>query len=293
MSLPEDSKSSETRINFQTESLIHFEVQGRLGNQLFCLSDAFSLSQYFNRKVVLDVSSVLQEYGKPEWLEYALEWEWAQVSTSPVVHLEIGELNKVNVGVANPKDFPPNSHFYGFNPSIRSLEESGLFQRGVFPFNKSKLTNLKRSQLALCVRRGDYHQNPHLGTLSGKYYKKAMAEISESLNNQEIVVFCDSREETERFLNANNIPFSKFDDHLSPLDALRELSASEYIIMANSTFSFWGSYFSNAHTFLPNPFYISEPGWGSKLSEGSTVIKYMRVPKVRYFCRLILRKLQS
>ncbi len=291
MSLPEDSKSSETRINFQTEPLIHFEVQGRLGNQLFCLSDAFSLSRYFNRKVVLDVSSVLQEYGKPEWLEYALEWEWAQVSTIPVVHLEIGELNKVNVGVANPKDFPPNSHFYGFNPSIRSLEESGLFQRGVFPFSKRKLTNVKKSQLALCVRRGDYHQNPHLGMLPGKYYKKALAEISESLNKQEIVVFCDSREETKSFLNANSIPYSRFDENLSPLDALKELSESQYIIMANSTFSFWGSFFSNANSFIPNPFYISEPGWGSKLSEGSTVMRYMLLPRVCYLYRLILRKL--
>lgn len=290
MSLPNNSKSGLTQVDFVLNPFIHFEIQGRLGNQLFGLSDAFRLAHFFNRKAILDIWSVSQEYGDPEWLQYAQEWKWAEISTSPVEHLEAEAVTKVNVGLTDPKKSSPNSHFHGFNPKIRDIEESGLFQRGRFPFSDGEPALERDNQLALCIRRGDYHQNPHLGILSANYYRKALDEIPEKNSNYEIVVFCDSKEETELFLKSNDIPYSRFDEQLNALEALRNLSRSSVIVMANSTFSFWGSFFSSGRTFFPDPFYISEPEWGAELSEGSIVIKHMRLPRLRYFLSLIHQK---
>ena len=293
MSLLEDSTPQQKRIDFCNEPYIHFEIQGRLGNQLFGLSDAHSLGRHFNRKVLLDISSVTSEYGKPEWLEYAQEWRWAEVVEIEVVHLESQSVNKVNVGLTDPLIQKPNSHFHGFNPDVESVESSGLFFRGVFPFGEKNHSRADSNQIALCVRRGDYHQNPHLGILPAVYYKKALAKLLPENSKSKIVVFCDSEEETTGFLDTNHIPYNEFDGHLNALDALRNLSQCSQIIAANSTFSFWGSFFSQATSCFPYPFYISDPKWGLKLSKGSNLITFMRFPRVNYFFQLIFRKFGS
>ena len=291
MSLLEDSTPRQKRIDFCNEPYIHFEIQGRLGNQLFGLSDAHSLGRFFNRKVLLDIFSVSNQYGKPEWLEYAHEWDWAEVVEIEVVHLEGQSINKVNVGSTDPQIQPPSSHFYGFNPDAQSVESSGLFTRGIFPFGEINYLTADSNQVALCVRRGDYHQNPHLGILPAKYYKMALANLLSERSKTKIVVFCDSEEETIRFLDANHIPYNELNRNLNALDALRNLSQCSQIIAANSTFSFWGSFFSQATSCFPYPFYISDPKWGLKLSKGSNLITFMRFPRTRYFFRLILRRL--
>lgn len=290
MSLLEDSTPRQKRIDFCNEPYIHFEIQGRLGNQLFGLSDAHSLGRHFKRKVLLDISSVTSEYGKPEWLEYAKEWKWAEVVEIEVVHLESQSFNKVNVGLTDPLTQKPNSHFHGFNPDVEGVESSGLFFRGVFPFGEKNHLRSDSDQIALCVRRGDYHQNPHLGILPAKYYRKALAKLLPENSKSKIVVFCDSKEETTRFLDTNHIPYNEIDGHSNALDALRNLSQCSQIIAANSTFSFWGSFFSQATSYFPYPFYISDPKWGLKLSKGSNLIKFMRFPRVNYFFQLIVRK---
>jgi len=290
VSLLDNLNPRQIEIDFSVEPLLHFEIQGRLGNQLFCLSDAHQLGSFFNRRVLLDVSSVTAQYGKPDWLEYAVDWKWAEVSTSPVMHLESTGYSKVNVGSVDARNYPPNSHFFGFTPSVHNVNDSGLFKRGVFPFENKKQTGVGKNQIALCVRRGDYHQNPHLGILPANYYKKALMKIEKSNEEGEIIVFCDSREETESFLETNGIPFDGFDTQLNALEALRNLSQSNIIVMANSTFSFWGSFFSKGDTYFPKPFYLSNPKWGSQLISDSDVIQFSRFPRARYFLQLLLLK---
>lgn len=291
MSLLEDSTPQQKRVDFCKESYIHFEIQGRLGNQLFGLSDAHNLGRHFKRKVLLDVSSVSNQYGKPEWLEYAEKWEWAEVVDSEVIHLEKEGFKKINVGLVDPLIEQPNCHFHGFNPDIENVESSGLFFKGIFPFGQKQGAIVDSGRIALCVRRGDYHQNPHLGILPASYYHKALARILPTDPHSKIVVFCDSKEETVEFLEVNQIPYNEFDGNLNALDALRNLSTSSKIVAANSTFSFWGSYFSQAASYFPYPFYLSDPQWGLRLAKGSNLVAYMKFPRVYYYLQLLSRKL--
>lgn len=293
MSLLEESKENHKFIDFTTEMYLHFEVQGRLGNQLFGLSDAYRLGRHFNRKVLLDIKSVTDEYGKPDWVKYASQWEWAEIVDSVLVHSEEQGYKIVNVGIVDPLKQDPNSHFHGFTPSIASVDSAGLFTKGVFPFPSDERDLVKENQLALCVRRGDYHQNPHLGILPPKYYKKALSKFMPLQQNERIVVFCDSREETILFLEGNQISYSEINHQENALEALRDLAKSSKIIAANSTFSFWGCYFSNSISYFPDPFYLSQPSWGKKLTDGFEVIKYVRMPRIHYLTQLLIRKLKS
>ena len=290
MSLLDNNDHQVLEMNFLTSDYIHFEVQGRLGTQLFGLSDAHHLSKTLNRKVLLDVSSVLLEYGEPDWLKFVEGWEWITVSKIPVIHTEDREYKKVNIGLAEIGDSAVNSHYFGFRPTVRSVEDSKLFTRGVFPFRESEAEVSHESKLGLCVRRGDYHQNPHLGILPASYYRKALEELQINQRNIQKVVFCDSKEETRLFLLENKIPFDSFDEDPNALNALRNLSSCTEIIGANSTFSFWGIYFSQSSSTVPYPFYISDPGWGLGLAQDSKIVRYTRFPEFFYFWRLVMQK---
>jgi hypothetical protein len=293
MSLLEQSGDSGRHIDFIAEQYLHFEIQGRLGNQLFGLSDAYMLAKHFKRKVLLDISSVTAEYGKPEWVRYSDQWDWAEVVELEISHMEGQGYKRVNIGTSDPLVEAPNSHFHGFIPSVEAVESSGLFKRGMFPFPSDSKELSNTNQLAICIRRGDYHQNPHLGILPPKYYKKALSKLLPLQPYDKIVVFCDSREETIRFLDINGIPYDEINENVNALDALRDLAKSKKIIAANSTFSFWGSYFSSAKTFFPEPFYLSQPKWGKKLVGASQVIKHARIPRIKYLTNLIYRKFKS
>jgi hypothetical protein len=292
MSIPDRNGANPFEANFLSSEFIHFEIQGRLGNQLFGLSDAHRLGRFFNRKVVLDVFSVTHEYGEPEWLDFVSEWEWAEVSKFVPIHSESQEYRRVNVGAIDGKTQKINSIFHGFNPSIKQIEESGLFFKGEFPFSQSGGGETNIENLALCFRRGDYHNNPHLGILPSHYYIKAIAELRVPSQSIKTTIFSDSKAETIKFLKENDIPFDRFDDEISALTALKLLSGYGFIVGANSTFSFWGTYFSKSKFTLPTPLYVAAPKWGTELFEGSIAIKYIRFSRARYYFRLLSNRLQ-
>ncbi len=293
VSLLEEPMSGYKEIDFSTQQYLHFEVQGRLGNQLFGLSDAYKLGKHFKRKVLLDTYSVTAEYGKPEWIRYVEQWDWAEVVDSKVSHTEEQGYKKINIGLVDPLGEAPNCHFHGFIPSVENVESAGLFTRGIFPFPSEDIDLSNKDQIALCVRRGDYHQNPHLGILPPKYYRKALSKFSPLQPNEKIVVFCDSVEETIKFLDNNSIPYDEINDKDNALDALRDLSKSKKIVAANSTFSFWGSFFSNSSSCFPEPFYLSQPKWGKSLVDGSQVVKYLRMPRFNFQMQRMFRKIKS
>lgn len=293
MKLPDRDHIKSLEANFDPLEFIHFEIQGRLGNQLFGLSEAHRLGKYFKRKVLLDVSSVSIEYGEPEWLEYVAEWEWAVVSKVRPSHAERQQYRRVNVGVTDGKTQKANSIFHGFNPSIEQIEESGLFVKGVFPFGQIDDRKTNTEKLAMCFRRGDYHNNPHLGILPIHYYRKALEALDQSPQTKETTIFSDSKAETIEFLEENKIPFDRFDCEVSALAALKNLSSYGFIVGANSTFTFWGTYFSKGKFTLPSPIYIADPKWGRNLFEGSIAVKYMHFSRPRYFVRILLQKVRT
>jgi hypothetical protein len=102
--------------------------------------------------------------------------------------------------------------------------------------------------ISLHVRRGDYTLYPdHHPTCDPEYYKKALDEIKKiSGDDIKIIIFSDDKEWCLN--NMGNIIGDDF--VISPIDnpysELYMMTKCNYHIIANSSFSWWGSWLSNS-----------------------------------------------
>lgn len=96
--------------------------------------------------------------------------------------------------------------------------------------------------IGLHVRRGDYMSKPHFHNIIPlSYYKAAIEMIGET--DAAIVVFTDSPNVIEK-------EFAGFeytiDDSISDVDAFYSMCGVDYLVGANSSFSWWAAYLGNA-----------------------------------------------
>lgn len=121
------------------------------------------------------------------------------------------------------------AYFDDFRDDIRTLYGQGI-------------TSIDK--VAIHVRRGDYVRNPFYVDLSlTDYYEKAMAEFP----NEKFLVFSDDIPFCENYFDGKEY---EFNDE-SEVDALNTMASCKGIIMANSSFSWWGAYLSNAKVVAP------------------------------------------
>lgn len=273
------------------ERVLYISLQGRLGNQLFGLSDAYSLHKKFDLKIAIDITEVLSSgFGVPEWTKYTLNWDWLVIISNLNTSSQIYSGKRFNLGsVRNLDSASPVDNFHGFMASLEAIYNSGLFNRGEFPFNNLEFSKLKDNDLAVSMRLGDYYANPHLGILPLSYYKKSINSFNAASNFSEVVLFSDDLKEGKSKLESIGILVNKFQSGSTSLEILGTLSSANFIIGSNSTFAFWGAYFSKAETIFPEPFYLSNPNWHKKLYwEDLSTVRYSKFPRIRYVRNLIL-----
>jgi len=108
--------------------------------------------------------------------------------------------------------------------------------RKLFRPHKSK----QEDYVAIHVRRGDYVNNPfYVDLMETDYYQKAMSLFP----GETFVVLTDDRKwcmEQELFKDCE---FGVWSDEITDLN---RMVCAKGIIMANSSFSFWGAYLSDA-----------------------------------------------
>ena len=279
--------------NSAAQEVIHFRLQGRLGNQLFGLVNAHYLSKYYGMRVEIDMTEIGTANDDPEWLSFAQDWDWTLFHKKLGTEKSHSVLPEFNLGDNFPLPVSPKGIlFIGFIPSIEILEKSGLFQSGKFPFKELDFDTLEPGTLALCLRRGDYHSNPHLGILPKKYYSSALKKISKVAKIEKVSVFTDDPEGSLNFLKKKKIWFDHIDNQTSALSALGTLSTATAVICANSTYSFWGAYFSKGVQTIPDPFYLYDKDWNQGLSRSTDIrVKFTRIPIIRYKLNLLWRRL--
>ena len=117
--------------------------------------------------------------------------------------------------------FQDPTHFEAHDEEIHDL-----FSQGVVPID----------MIAIHLRRGDYVDNPFYVDLTmTKYYDKAMKEFA----GEQFLVFSDDIEWAKRFFIGNEFEFS---EDKTELEDLNLMAGCKAIIMANSSFSWWGAY---------------------------------------------------
>jgi|688.fasta_scaffold447416_2 hypothetical protein len=129
----------------------------------------------------------------------------------------------------------------------------------------SKLIGREKPLLVVHVRRGDYNSQrlkEIVGTISLQSYVKKIKELKDLYPNLEVITLTDSSFIQE---NANLIVFFGTILDVSETtnwEALKIMSCADFLIAANSTFSWWGGFlssFKGGTVFIPNKWFLSEP----------------------------------
>lgn len=151
-----------------------------------------------------------------------------------------------------------DKHLFGYfiNPSVVVGMEGRLREVFTVKTEASKenldILNEIKACNAVClhVRRGDYSLFPQLQVCDDAYYAKAVLEACRVLENPVFYVFSTGHSDVEwvrqnyRFIPMQNARYVDLDN--PDYEELRLMMACKHFIIANSTFSWWAAYLSDA-----------------------------------------------
>ena len=117
--------------------------------------------------------------------------------------------------------------------------------------------------VAIHIRRGDYlkAQQFHVALWSTDYYKKAVELFPDAQfkvfckDNQDPTLDAADQEWCKEFMN--NLAPERYvmHQHTAETDDMNAMASCQGIIMANSTFSWWAAYLSNAKVVCPSEWF--------------------------------------
>ena len=118
-------------------------------------------------------------------------------------------------------------------------------------FAQLKVIAEETQPIMIHVRQGDYHEdvNAFIGVLGPNYYRNAINEVRAAGINSPMWVFSDDIESAKRILNLNDVENLKWivaPDGTDPAEEIAMMQFGSAHIIANSTFSWWGAYFSRS-----------------------------------------------
>lgn len=232
--------------------MIYVEINGRLGNNLFEIAAAKSISD----NILLYCPS---KYAENMILKYkdTLFKDLDIVKQLPC-DIEIYEeqsykYKKININSER------NILLKGYYQSYKYLDKKKICELFTIPENvKKDITTrfsyiLKKETVCINVRRGDYLQLPHRHPFCGKsFFKKAMKVFQNKDVN--FLISSDDIEWCKNNLKGNNI-FYVEDSY--PLLDLYIQTVCQHNIISNSSFSWWGAYLNQN----PNKIVVAPRRW--------------------------------
>ena len=242
------------------KNMIILRVNGGLGNQLFQIANAYHLSIKYNRTLfICDSNST----SRPTY--------WSNI------------LNKFKVNIIDHtlyNSYRSNSTIYNWamthfeyrgvvlNNDAKSYCIDGYYQSYKY-FNKTDfqsmlqldmnngiIHNIKSNDVALHIRRTDYANNNFHKVLSINYYYNALTELSTKVELNKIYVFSDDIRWCKENITYNDISI-EYVNLKSEIDEFIFMHTFDNIIMANSSFSWWSAYLSNAkNIYTPKNWFV-------------------------------------
>ena len=114
--------------------------------------------------------------------------------------------------------------------------------------------------VAIHVRRGDYVSSSYMGVVPEAYYQRALGLLQELVGDFRIYLFSDDVKllHDEGFLAGwrNRVRVVITPDNSRPIESLNLIAQCDHVVMANSTFSWWGAWLgerAGRHVFYPRP----------------------------------------
>jgi hypothetical protein len=277
------------------------KISGGIGNQLFQLAAALAISRKFGAQLEIDETSFngYTYHHEPEIEKLGLEFkkhvynenefQYTYVLTDKLItHLEqlqqLPERCEILVleGYWQSEGFVPND--------IIDLIEKTLDKKYALNANKQiQLSSISAKDIAIHIRRRDY---THMGVACEEYYIASLWFLKEANSNAKVAIFSDEPNYSLNFLTKAGITgcygINTSDDWLD----LYIMSHFKQIIIANSTFSWWGARLFekkfDKNIFHPSPWVTVDPTlqpcpprWRSVAN--STIVRGIDETKVREF----------
>lgn len=265
-----------------TPKVAEIEIFGGIGNQLF----QFAAGRYLENRhgIICRYSGWRTGYKiKLPFLHQNIDEKFLRAIslTAERILSRVGLLRRIeifcrNVYVSHPIGWDPElakkvpgkrlrgyfqSHIYA--SSLDAIDKSLILElKNASPWYKNKLAQIQELDVvAVHIRRGDYKNNPDIGTLDMEYYLKALAQIDEKMQFKNVWIFSDDKnvgDELRRKLGACAQLVIQ-DANASDFESMILMSKAKKIIIANSTFSWWAAFLASSGTkvFAPSKWFKS------------------------------------
>lgn len=252
---------------------------GGLGNQLFVYAAGFAVARELRTELVAD----LVELGPSSSRSYALSSFDSSIvrivdsskTKNKVISFETIRSRMANVRVARADPLMLRERGFWFDPDILSAPDGSIL-RGYFQSWKyfHKDPHLLRKEvrsvrnpsdwflrtkaelestppwIGLHVRRGDYANTPRMGLATDYYYTRALELVSQATGITSVVLFSDDlglAGALPSLARVRELKIVEPPPESSPLENMLLMSLSHHLIMANSSFSWWGAWISDRH----------------------------------------------
>ena len=265
---------------------VNFELIGGLGNQLFQWVAAIYFKTHTNNQTQVDLTYCSSRFQSHSSLITELEFEpkfeldLIQIRNSKFTHLaeQVTSQNRYLNRLRNlvQKRFVPATN--GFVEGIATKDQRifrGYFQTYRYlqaitdvPLKVKLKNHITHSDsfeysgaVAIHVRRGDYlNLKNSFGVLSNDYYLNALNIIKSQINISQVVIFSNDTTAANLLRTTIGSTAKVFSDYSNESDAATLVALSEfnYIITANSSFSWWAAMINKKKVVVyPNPWFKS------------------------------------
>jgi hypothetical protein len=239
--------------------MIVVKITGGLGNQIFQYAYGLALAKYNNTELWCDLSGYK--------------------SGQDVRVLELRKIfNVKHSAVINSLKYfrHVKERTFQFNPALKTLGNfhyvSGYFQSYKYfePFNLllkftdsvhfdyvRELVKATGADTCIHIRRGDYLTSLKHYVLPDSYYMNALSKF----NSKKVIIFSDDKNYASMFKARHCMNGQMTFEVWDSIDAVHDLAAMSFfknIVMANSTFSWWAAYLSNARVICPKKYFCSD-----------------------------------
>jgi hypothetical protein len=175
---------------------------------------------------------------------------------------------RINSGIGldhTVEKFPRNSLIIGYFQTYQWAEKDDVRSRLSEMINRTRenipeVNGFLKPNLAVHVRLGDYKLENSFGIPSRSYYKSGIEYFKTLDPRVSLRIFSDEPEEVHQRLSLLPDQSTEIyaDESQSPVEVLLAMSESDYLLIANSTFSWWAAYFAgfrNASVICPEPWF--------------------------------------
>jgi hypothetical protein len=268
---------------------VRIELVGGLGNQLFQWAAANYYAQATKKVIILDLTYCSNRFKVHKSSIKDLEFDSAftlplETSNNPISAYGGEFLASRNRYLNKARNLIQGRDIQRTTGYVENLEDKnpkilrGYFQTYKYLENLSKNpvqaalslknTNYSKkesSEVAINIRRGDYQAlKQTFGMLSNQYYLNAIDRLKQIVKPSRIVIFSNDIEAAESLAKEIGPLGSVFrsDFHDSDAAILIALSRFNYVVTANSSFSWWAASLNNKKTVVyPKPWFrtLEEP----------------------------------